>query len=151
MQLERTPLGHLRLIDDEGIAHEPVHAVRAFPVHAPDKDVALVTADGAEKAWIPTLSSLAPNERNLIEQDLQEREFLPVIERIVSVSSFVTPSIWTVETNRGSCRFSLRGEEDIRRLGKAVLLILDSYGVHYLIREPAKLDRASRRLLDRFL
>lgn len=151
MQLTRMPLGHLRLIDDAGVAHEPVRAVRAFPVHAPDKDVALVTADGSEKAWIPALSSLPAHERKLIEEDLQECEFLPVIERIVSVSSFVTPSVWTVETNRGTCRFSLRGEEDIRRLGPAVLLILDSYGVHYLIREPGKLDRASRRLLDRFL
>ncbi|MDM7463769.1 MAG: DUF1854 domain-containing protein, partial [Tepidimonas taiwanensis] len=48
-------------------------------------------------------------------------------------------------------RFVLKGEEDIRRLARDVLLIQDSHGVQYLIRRPLELDRHSRRLLDRFL
>ena len=37
------------------------------------------------------------------------------------------------------------------RMAAPVLLISDSHGIHYLIRNPAELDKASRKLLDRFL
>lgn len=151
MRLGRTPMGDLQLSDEAGIAHEPVRAVRAFPILASDSSIALVNADGVERAWIADLAKIAADDREMIEQDLREREFLPIIRRIVDVSSFATPSTWLVETDRGDCTFTLRGEEDIRRLGPSVLLILDSHGVHYLIRDPGQLDRASRRLLDRFL
>jgi hypothetical protein len=67
------------------------------------------------------------------------------------VSSLVTPSTWTVETDRGTSRFMLKGEEDIRRLTGTVLLINDADGVQYLIRDLAAMDRHSRKLLDRFL
>jgi hypothetical protein len=82
---------------------------------------------------------------------MQEREFLPEIEQLQSVSSLVTPSTWTVQTNRGTTRFMLKGEEDIRRLTGRVLLINDADGVQYLIRDLAAMDRHSRKLLDRFL
>jgi hypothetical protein len=45
----------------------------------------------------------------------------------------------------------LRGEEFIRRLGAHSLLIADSHGIQFLVRDIAALDRGSRRLLDRFL
>jgi len=82
---------------------------------------------------------------------LQEREFLPEIFRLVSVSSFATPSEWVVETSRGQTRLTLKAEEDIRRLSPGVLLLSDSHGVQYLIREPQRWDRHARRLLDRFM
>jgi hypothetical protein len=56
-----------------------------------------------------------------------------------------------VDTDRGPARFVLKGEEDIRRIGNGALLITDSDGIHYLVRDAAALDRNSRRLLDRFL
>jgi len=76
---------------------------------------------------------------------------MPEIHRLRQVSTFATPSTWTVETDRGETRFILKGEEDIRRLGAAALLISDSHGVQYLIRELSRLDKTSRRLLDRFM
>jgi hypothetical protein len=67
------------------------------------------------------------------------------------VSSFATPSTWTVETDRGPTDLVLKGEEDIRRLGQGVLLVVDAHGVQFLIRDLAHMDKHSRRLLDRFL
>jgi hypothetical protein len=89
--------------------------------------------------------------RLLIEEELRLREFTPVIQRLVEVSSFATPSQWTVDTDRGRTSFVLKGEEDIRRLSRDALLVLDSHGVQFLIRQPQQLDRHSRKLLDRFL
>jgi len=94
---------------------------------------------------------VTPVLRESLEAALREREFLPEIEQLKAVSSFATPSTWTVQTDRGETRFVLKGEEDIRRLTGSVLLINDADGVQYVIRDVSRLDRASRRLLDRFM
>jgi hypothetical protein len=45
----------------------------------------------------------------------------------------------------------LKGEEDIRRLSQSQLMIADTHGIQFLIRDIGTLDRNSRKLLDRFL
>ena len=45
----------------------------------------------------------------------------------------------------------LKGEEDIRRLSQTRLLIADSNGIEFLVRDLTQLDPNSRKLLDRFL
>ena len=86
----------------------------------------------------------------LIEEELAEREFMPVIEKITKVSTFATPSIWDIETDRGPTRIRLKGEEDIRRIAGNTLLIADSNGLQFLIKDSTELDKVSKKLLDRF-
>ncbi|WP_334135896.1 cyanophycin metabolism-associated DUF1854 family protein [Tepidimonas sp.] len=150
-RLRRTESGWLQWRDDDGQWLGPVTAVRAFPIQAPREHIALIGPDGRALADLPSLDALDPPVRALVEEALAEREFLPRILRLREVSAFATPSTWTVDTDRGPTRFVLKGEEDIRRVAPDVLLIQDSHGVQYLIREPQRLDRHSRRLLDRFL
>jgi hypothetical protein len=46
----------------------------------------------------------------------------------------------------------LRGDEDIRRIGKDnALLIADNHGIQYLVRDQFALNAASKKILDRFL
>ena len=125
--------------------------MRAFPIAAPDEGVSLVDGDGHELAWIERLSALAPAQREQVEQALEQREFMPVLQRLIGVSSFGTPSTWDVQTDRGAARFVLKGEEDIRRLGPGLLIVNDAHGVQYLIRDLQAMDKHSRKLLDRFL
>lgn len=148
--LARDAFGRLCILKAGG---EPVvvTAVRAYPLSAPGESIALVDEHGHEQAWIARLDELEADVRTLVAEALREREFMPTIERLVSVSTFATPSTWTVATDRGQARFVLRGEEDIRRLPAGALLVADHHGVQYLIRDLAALDRHSRRLLDRFL
>lgn len=150
-QLQRDAYGRLVLIDESGQRHEGVVPVRAFPIAAPNDGIALVDSDGHEAAWADRLSDLPEAERALIEEELASREFMPAIEAILAVSSFACPSTWQVRTDRGPAEVLLKGEEDIRRLPQGRLLIADSHGIQFLIRDPAALDRHSRRLLDRFL
>jgi len=149
--LSRDAFGRLQFTDADGTVHEGVVPVRAFPISAPDAGLALMSADGLELAWVDSLAALPAPVAALLAEELAQREFMPEIRAIVSVSSFATPSTWTVETDRGPTRFVLEGEESIRRLPAAMLLIADSHGVQYLLRDIGALDRASRRLLDRFL
>lgn len=149
--LARNPFGKLLLSFADGTRHEGVVPVRAFPISAPDRGIALVSTDGKELVWIAQLADLDAAARQLVAEELGSREFMPQIQRIRSVSGFTTPSVWEVDTDRGPTAFTLKGEEDIRRLAAPMLLIADSHGVQYLIRDFAALDRPSRKLLDRFL
>jgi hypothetical protein len=151
IRLSRNAFGRLVLVTSPGNVHEGVVPVRAFPISASDEGIALVSAEGEELLWIDRLSDLRPEIRALVEEELASREFVPEILRLRHVSSFATPSTWEVETDRGVTSFILKGEEDIRRLGKASLIVADSHGIQFLIRDLHALDHASRKLLDRFL
>ncbi|MET0961635.1 MAG: DUF1854 domain-containing protein [Noviherbaspirillum sp.] len=151
LDLSRDAFGKLVLITADGARHAGVAPVRAFPIQAPDEGISLMTGDGREVAWIPALSGLPPDLRALLEEELRGREFMPEISAIRSVSSYATPSTWQVATDRGDTSFVLRGEEDIRRVGLDTLLISDSHGIHFLLRNLAGLDAHSRKILDRFL
>jgi Domain of unknown function (DUF1854) len=150
-ELDRDAFGRWALVLADGTRHMPVTAIRAYPITDPEGGVALMDAEGHELLWIDQLAQLAPAVRSQVQQALTEREFLPVIEKLEGVSSFATPSTWTVVTNRGTTQFLLKGEEDIRRLTGTVLLINDADGVQYMIRDLAAMDKHSRKLLDRFL
>ena len=149
--LQRDAFGCWVLVLADGMRHSPVTALRAYPVSAPHQGVALMDADGHELLWVPDLSALPADLQTTLREALDEREFLPQILRLDTVSSLVTPSTWSVQTDRGATQFMLKGEEDIRRLTGTVLLINDANGVQYMIRDLAAMDKHSRKLLDRFL
>jgi hypothetical protein len=152
LQLHRDAHGRLVLTQPDGTVHPGVLPVRAFPLAAPDEGLSIVGPDGHELLWLHRLDDLPAEFRRLIQEELAAREFVPAITRISSVSSFSTPSTWDVETDRGPTQFVLKAEEDIRRLrGRTALLIASGAGVHYAIPDSTALDRASRRLLERFL
>jgi len=149
--LHRNAFGRWVLVLADGTRYSPVTALRAYPVTAPDQGVALMDADGHEVHWVPDLNALPIALQALLREAVDEREFLPQILRLDTVSSLVTPSTWSVQTDRGATQFMLKGEEDIRRLTGTVLLINDANGVQYMIRDLAAMDKHSRKLLDRFL
>ncbi len=149
--LEREPHGRLVLIAADGSRHEGVVPVRAFPIAAAQEGLSMVDGDGREVAWVPSLAAVPAALRALIEEELASREFTPVIERILEVSTFSTPSVWTVDTDRGTTSFVLKAEEDIRRLPDGALWISDSHGIAFVVRDRRALDRKSRRVLGRFL
>lgn len=149
--LERNPFGRLVYTGPDGDPRVGVVPVRAFPIGAPDDGLSLVSAEGHELAWVPRLSALPERQRRLLEEELASREFVPAIQRIDRVSTFSTPSIWDVSTDRGPTQLVLKGEEDIRRLPGNGLLITSGHGIVFIVRDRAALDRHSRRLLERFL
>ena len=149
--LSRNSFGYLCLQDQAGVTHEQVVPVRAFPISYPNESIAIVDRDGHELVWLDSLDQATPSNQQLINEELASREFMPVLTGIENVSTFATPSTWTVKTNRGPTQFILRGEEDIRRVNKTMYLVFDTHGVQYLIQDIQALDKHSRRLLDRFL
>jgi hypothetical protein len=148
--LYRNAFGQLVFTAADGGEHLEVQPARAFPITAAREDIALLSRDGHELAWIPNLEDLPEAARLLVEEELEGQEFMPEIRRVCSVTGYATPCTWRVETDRGDTDLVLKAEEDIRRLSGTALLIVDSRGIQFLIRNPQTLDPNSRKILYRF-
>jgi hypothetical protein len=152
--LRNDAFGNLDLVWSDGEVVECVVPVRAFPFSDPDNGFSLVDSESHEIVWLDSINDLKAEDRVLVDEALATREFMPVITRIDSVSSFNTPSTWQIETAQGKTQLVLKGEEHIRRIngmGGNNLLISDNHGIQFLIKDVNQLDKHSRRLLDRFL
>lgn len=149
--LQQDAWGHLVLIDAEGKRHERVAPVRGFPLSDPGKWVSICDASGRELLCISDLAQLAPHVRQVLEDDLSRREFMPVITRIVKASGDTEPCEWDVETDRGPTRFVINSEDDVRRIGPQSGMVVDSHGIRYLIANVDSLDAASRRVVQAYL
>ena len=99
------------------------------------------TAKGRELACVDDLAELPASVRQVLEEDLARREFVPVLERIYDVSTETAPSEWDVQTDRGRTRFMLNSEDDIRRLGAMRALIIDVQRHPLLDQRPAQFRR----------
>lgn len=150
-QLARDSFGALTLTTADGVVHQGVSPVRAFPIQSPDQGISLVLHNGQEVAWIDNIADLPPAIRALVQDELEGREFMPEVLHISDVSSFATPCTWFVKTDRGDTEFVLKDEGDIRRIGDASLLVADNHGIHFLVRNMFTIDKHSRKILDRFL
>jgi hypothetical protein len=150
LALTRDAWGRLVLVMPDGARYVGVEPVRTFPLSDPDRWIVLCDAEGREVVCLDSLDSLGPEPRALVEAELAQREFMPVIRRIVHVSGDGAPSHWDVETDRGTTRFTLDSEDDVRRLGAHSVVITDARKVRYMVRDIRALDSHSRRLLERF-
>lgn len=148
--LKRDAFGVWVLHLSDGTVHEHVVVVRAFPVSHPDAGFSVLNRQGHELVWVDDIQTSDATEREALLQAVAEREFMPEIERLDKVSGFIAPCTWYVQTNRGPTQLWLKGEEDIRRMSSQTWLVADGHGVQYLIRDLSRLDRHSRKLLDRF-
>ncbi|MHC5539015.1 cyanophycin metabolism-associated DUF1854 family protein [Singulisphaera rosea] len=143
--------GRLVLIDADGRRHVGVEPVRSFPISDPGRWISLCDSHGREILCVESLERLSPGVRQILEDELAHREFVPVITRIVRVSGETSPSEWVVETDRGPTTFTLENEDDIRRLEGRSVLITDAQKLRYRVPDTGELDHASRRLLERYL
>ena len=143
--------GKLVLSDADGWRYVGVEPVRAFPLTDAGHWVALVDEDGREVVMVEDLARLDPDVRDLLERELAHREFVPVVSKINRIVGDTTPCEWEAETDRGATKFILDSVDQVRRMGPSRVLITDARGLRYQIPDPAALDPASRRLLERFL
>jgi xanthine/CO dehydrogenase XdhC/CoxF family maturation factor len=139
------------VLTEGGRIHLDVEPIRAFPLSDPEYGIALCDREGHELLWIENPSTLPGAVLRVLQEHLAQREFVPVIRRILSVSAAVEPSHWEVETDRGRTRFRLNSESDVHRLDDHKALLTDAQGIRYLIADTRTLDSTSRILLERYL
>lgn len=149
--LDHDAWGRLVLTDGEGRQHAGVEIIRAFPLSEPQRGISICDVKGRELVWLADLEALPSSLARQIEEELAKRDFVPIILRIVNVSSPVEPSEWEIDTDRGRTSFVLNSEDDVHELDERRALITDAHGIRYLIPDISRLDAESRRLLERHL
>ena len=148
--LERDAWGQIVLTDSGGQKFVGVAILRAFPISDAGHWVSICDAQGHEIACIENLADVPPGIRAMLEEELAQREFVPLVTRIFSATK-EEPSQWKVQTDHGPTTFQINSEDDVRRLEPYQASILDSHSVRYLIPDVRQLDATSRRILDHFL
>jgi hypothetical protein len=144
-QLQRNSFGRLELTDADGETHDGVVPVRAFPITArrrrhrpgrparprtgldrpPRRPAGRPAAAGRKRARRSRIHACHRAHRQCLQ--LCHAEHLGGRSPIVATT------------------FVLKGEEDIRRLAAPALLIADSHGIQFLIRDRRALDRTAAR------
>jgi hypothetical protein len=148
--LSRNSFGDLVMIDAEGARHVGVVPLRMFPFSDRERWISLVGQDNKEVLLIEDLTVLPNHVQALIEEELSQREFLPVVKRVVHVTSDLEPCEWQVLTDRGPITFVLKTEDDVRILGPGKSLIVDAQGMRYLVPDYRKMDSYSRRVMEEY-
>ena len=134
-----------------GRRFEGVEPARAFPISRPEGFYSICDAEGHEVAYVEDAASLPSEIRRILEEELAQNEFVPIVTRIERVVADSDPSEWQVVTDRGPTTFLMEDtDNDVRRLSASSILVVDTHGVRYLIPDVQRLDAASRRILDRF-
>jgi hypothetical protein len=151
IRFERDEWGRLVLIASDGQQHVGVEPVRCFPMSDPTSAIAFLDADGREVVTVTDMSQLNDAARRTLETELTSRDFVPVIQKIISTTNPSPPCQWSVMTDRGTTQFQLESEDDIRKLSPDRVVIADSNGVRYEIRNVRDLDAHSKRIVQRLV
>ena len=101
-RLRESTQGKLALYKGEELVADRVMPVLAFPFSAPNESISIVDEYSKELAWLDRLDQLDAGSQAVVKDYLAVREFRPTVLRITSVSTYSTPSIWTLETDKGS-------------------------------------------------
>jgi hypothetical protein len=150
--LQRDAWGRLVLTMADGRRIVGVEVARAFPISAPAQYVSIADPDGHELMCIENPDSLPAPVLQALNEELAQREFVPIVLRIKQVFADSDPSEWQIVTDRGPTDFLMEdSDNDVRRLGPSRILLVDTHGIRYLIPDTRQLDSSSRRILDRYL
>lgn len=149
LKFDRDNWGRLTLTLATGQTYAGVEPVRCFPLSDPLKAISLLDPEGKEILTIPDLESLNAEARQMLEAELASRDFVPVIQRVISTTNPNPPCQWSVETDRGKTSFQLESEDDVRKLGPYRLMIADSNGIRYSIPDVRQLDSHTQRIVQR--
>jgi hypothetical protein len=145
--LARRADGRLTVKKPGESAETAVVIVRCFPWTRATEFISIRDDKGKEVVLIEALESLEPAQRQLVEAELAQRDFLSDITRIDSVSDEMELFHWKVMTTSGERTFLTNRHDYPRNLPGGMVLIKDVCGDQYLIKDPAKLDVKSRKLL----
>lgn len=130
-----------------------VHAVRAFPLSYPNEFIGLQDAiTGREIGMLRTLRELGNQARQLIQESLNSRYFVPRIFRILEAKREFGTVYWDVETDRGARKFIMRGIRDsIHEIEPGRYLVVDIDGNRFEIPQLEKLDARSQTNWERLI
>lgn len=151
--IERVPESrHIRIRLEDGEVHEDVQFARAFPFSRPNQYISVLAFEGQEIGMFRTLEGMASASRTIVEEELEQRYFIPVIEKIHSLTEEYGQLRWEVGTNRGERIFYVRNWRDnVHELSPVRYLVVAVDGSRYEIRDYTALDARSKAWLEKLV
>jgi len=125
-----------------------------FPLTNPEEFISIREADEKAKeiGMIEKLSALAPDQQEIIREQIKLRYFMPVITKVLGIKDEYGYAYWHVATDFGACRFTTQISGDaVVTLNDCRLLITDIDGNRYEIPDFNQLHITERKKLDLFI
>lgn len=125
---------------------------RAFPISDPSHYIAFLDGMGKDIGLLPDPAQLDPESRQVLEEELEIRYFIPVVERVLRVKEEYGAVYWELETDRGRREIVVRNVRDnLQELSSSRVIITDVDGNRYDFRDIHKLDSKSLGIILRHL
>jgi hypothetical protein len=142
----------LRLTVEEDRSYLKVTILRAFPLSEPNRFLSVRDGAHEEVGLIVDPAQLSVENRKLVEEYLERHYIVPVVTRIVAAKERFGTVDWTMETDRGVCRFTTRNlRENAQRPAPGRIILNDVDGNRYDIRNVGDLSLESQNLLFRHI
>ena len=140
----------LTLYEDRSWAK--VSVARAFPLSDPKHYIGFLDGAGKDVGMLHDPDQLDPESRKIVEEELEKRYFVPVVERVASVKEEFGTIYWTVDTDRGTKEIVVRNLRDnLQELAQGRVIITDADGNRYEFPDINKLDNKSLGIIMRNL
>jgi len=151
VRLERNAKGQLVAhMADRDKPVENVRVARCFPWSREGEYVSVCDADGKELVLLASLEGVEGPTRDLIEQELRDKFFVPKILRISDYKAEFDVVSISAETDRGEVTFQIHRRDDVRILSPGRALFRDVDGNVYEVPDFSSLDRASQKHIEQY-
>jgi hypothetical protein len=152
VRLFRTPEGVPRAVLEDELCCLHAKVMCSFPLSQPYVYVSLRDASNRELGLIENLRDLDRASRQIAEEEIERRYFLPEITAVYRLEGHFGTYDWEVETDRGRRSFLVRGRsEKIVYMPPRRVVITDVLGNRYQVTDYTKLDRRSQAHLYKVL
>lgn len=129
-----------------------VSVARAFPLSDPDHYLGFLDGAGKDVGLLHDPSLLDPESRKVVDEELEKRYFIPVVDRVLSVKEEFGTIYWVVETDRGEKEIVARNLRDnLMELTSTRIILTDVDGNRFEFPDINKLDNKSLGILMRNL
>lgn len=134
---------------------ERVEIIRSFPITNPDDYLAVRNASAGRREEIGLISSIHLFDADtvaLLNAELDRRYFIPEIIKLYSMKEKYGYHYTEALTSAGRIKFVMNNpSNNIRTLEDGRILITDTDGNCFCLRDPKKLDKASYRIIEIYL
>lgn len=129
-----------------------VSVARAFPLSDPGHYIGFIDGAGKDVGLIHEPDHLDADSRHVLEEELEKRYFVPVVERVLTVKEEFGTIYWKVMTDRGEKEVVVRSlKENLQELSSSRVIITDVDGNRFEFPDIHKLDGKSMSIIMRNL
>ena len=158
---------HILTLDLNGVHYPCVQLHRSFPFTNPDQYISVRDDDDSDKDEVREIGNDKKKEigiirdlnefdavtRKILDKYLELRYFAPAIIRIISIREEFGYRYWTVETDKGVCKFTTRlGRGTVVTVGSGdKVMIYDVDGNRFQITSFSQIESKTRKQIEMFM